>query len=168
MTAKDWINYLQLIPHVEGGAYRENYRAGITLPANDFSINNPGNRNICTSIYFLLQQGECSLFHRIKSDEIWYFHDGGVLLIYEIKPAGELFTWSLGKNIARGNQPQVIISAKSWFAAVPSPETVFCLAGCMVSPGFDFADFELGKRENLIRQYPQHQGIIEKLTLAKK
>lgn len=137
--AADYIIQLQLQPHPEGGFFKEIYRSPKEMPFEGFE----GNRNLSTSIYFLLNAGQKSALHRIKSDEIWYFHDGGPLDIIEIDENGKEIITRLGKNISKGEVLQYVVKANRWFGATLPDESSFCLAGCQVTPGFDFRDFEL-------------------------
>lgn len=163
-TASFWIEHLQLTSHIEGGAFREIYRAPLQLPQSVLTPEHGGDRSAATSIYFLLQQGDFSAFHRIASDELWHFYDGHSLCIYEITPEGELKRHLLGRNPDKGEALQVLIPAGSWFGSrVEEPEG-FALCGCIVSPGFDFADFELADRSKLQEMYPQHASLIAEMT----
>jgi uncharacterized protein len=157
-TAAYWRETLQLTQHVEGGSFRETYRAPLVLqqPA--------GPRAASTGIYFLLEDGEFSAFHRIASDEMWHFYDGVTLHIYEIKPNGTLYVHRMGRDIAQGEQLQLVIPAGSWFASSVEETGGFALVGCTVAPGFDFADFELAERAALSQLFPQHAGLIGMLT----
>ncbi len=161
-NAQYWIDKLQLTPHVEGGAYGEVYRANLILPHSALTKTHNSDRNAMTSIYFLLQHGEFSAFHRIASDELWHRYDGGTLCIYEITPDGQLIRHLLG--IEEGAMPFVMIPAGSWFGSRVEQEDSFTLCGCTVAPGFDFADFELADRKALSAQYPAHSGIIAEMT----
>lgn len=134
-----YISTLDLQPHPEGGYFRETYRNGREMNFPDFE----GKRNLCTSIYFLLKAGQRSALHRIKSDEIWYHHDGGALDILEIDEQGKHISTRLGKDIIQGEVMQHVVKAGRWFGAVLPENSPYCLAGCQVSPGFDFRDFEL-------------------------
>jgi predicted cupin superfamily sugar epimerase len=139
MTSKDYIQHLQLIPHPEGGYYKETYRSPLEITVEGFS----DQRSISTSIYFLLEQGQESALHRIKSDEIWFYQDGDCLEIIEIDEHNAEVITLLGKNIIRGEVLQHVVKAGRWFGARLKPESSFCLFACQVSPGFDFRDFEL-------------------------
>jgi predicted cupin superfamily sugar epimerase len=88
--------------HVEGGAFRETYRADMLLPQNILTAGHKGERAVSTAIYFLLQAGEFSAFHRIASDELWHHYDGNALSIYEITASGVLLKHLLGKNLDMG------------------------------------------------------------------
>jgi uncharacterized protein len=158
-----WIEQLQLLPHPEGGAFREVYRSGLKIPKKDLPEGFAGQRSICTSIYFLLRQGEISAFHRIASDEIWHFYAGSTLTVYEIVPeTGRLIKHHLGPGCLKAEVFQTTIPAGSWFAAKCEQE--YSLVGCTVSPGFDFEDFELGERKKLITAFPVHEHLIVSLT----
>ena len=129
------IQKLSLQPHPEGGFYKETYRSIDTCL--------DGSRNLQTAIYFLLTSDNVSHFHRIKSDEIWYFHDGQTLEIIEIDSNGNETITRLGKDILNGEVLQHVVPAGIWFGARLAEHSEYCLVGCQVSPGFDFKDFEL-------------------------
>jgi predicted cupin superfamily sugar epimerase len=139
MTSKDYIQHLQLILHPEGGYYKETYRSPLEISLEGFD----DLRSISTSIYFLLEKGQQSALHRIKSDEIWFHQDGDSIEIIELDENNIEVITSLGKNILRGDVLQHVVKAGRWFGARLKPESSFCLVACQVSPGFDFQDFEL-------------------------
>ena len=158
MSAKQIIDKLTLIRHPEGGFYKETYRSDHII-VND----KKENRNVSTAIYYLLENEDRSLFHRIQSDELWFFHVGEPLEIVSIERE-QLTTTTLGNDIAQDEFPQMRIPANTWFGARVKNAKGFSLVSCVVSPGFDFADFELAKREDLIREFPHLKDAIEKLT----
>jgi hypothetical protein len=162
-TAEWWIDQLKLLPHPEGGYFREVYRSDLRLPQQALPLGFGGNRAASTAIFYLLNQGDFSAFHRIKSDEVWHHYDGGALEIVSIDAQGELKKDILGKA-AEGSLPLVVIPADTWFAARPAADAAFVLAGCTVAPGFDFEDFEMGSRNQLLSQFPQHLSLISNLT----
>lgn len=164
-TAESLIKQLNLIKHPEGGYYRETYRSDIVVPQDVLPAAFDASRRICTSIYFLLPSSERSLLHRIQSDELWHYHAGAPLSIYVIMN-GQLTIHRLGPNIATGERFQVVVPATAWFGAICMTENSFTLAGCTVSPGFDFKDFELAKRSSLIGLYPDLKQEIINLTQA--
>ena len=139
MTSHFYINHFSLLPHPEGGYYKETFRSEKSFQFEGFE----GERSICTSIYFLLEKGQTSALHRIKSDEIWYFHDGHTLEIIELDSNGNETITRLGKDILNGEVLQHVVPAGIWFGARLAAHSEFCLVGCQVSPGFDFKDFEL-------------------------
>lgn len=159
-----WKEKLEMTAHIEGGAFKEIYRAGLVLPKHVLTSAHVGDRNAMTSIYFLLEHGEFSALHRIASDELWHHYDGATLCIYEIDMSGNLFKHLLGKDIENGDMPTVLIKAGSWFGSRVEVEDAFSLCGCTVAPGFDFEDFELADRKQLQEEYPAHANLIQELT----
>ncbi|MDZ5252859.1 cupin domain-containing protein [Clostridium sp. LIBA-8841] len=156
-----FIKSLDMTSHPEGGYFKESFVSDSKLAPNTLHINEE--RYLWTSIYFLLRTGEVSNFHRLKSDEMWYFHAGEPLTIYMISPEGELIEKQLGLNIEKGESPQVLVP-KDYIFGSSMNRKGFSLVGCMVAPGFNFKDFELFEREDLLKKYPKHKEIIEKLT----
>jgi predicted cupin superfamily sugar epimerase len=152
------IQRLHLQPHPEGGYYRETYASEVEAPTAS------GVRRCATSIYYLLANGDRSAFHRLQSDEIWYFHAGCGLVIHVLDPAGHHYQYRLSPDIAGGGAPQVVIRAGLWFGAELQEPNGYCLVGCSVSPGFHFSDLELARRDALIQEYPQHESLIRHLT----
>jgi predicted cupin superfamily sugar epimerase len=152
---------LGLVRHPEGGWYRECYRCQETVPGDALPDRFGGARSFCTSIYFLLEHGDISALHRIKSDELWHFYAGSPLTVHAITPEGDHRQWLLGA--AAGAAFQAAVPAGCWFGA-EIPAGAFALVGCTVSPGFDFADFELAERGRLEAEYPQHHALIRRLT----
>lgn len=167
-TARFWIKLLHLKKHPEGGYYREAYRSGEMIADRHLPNRYNGGRSFATAIYFLLNGKEYSAFHRLKSDEIWHFYDGTSVCIYMIEDNGVLVKGRLGLNVAAGDRPQFIIKMGTWFAAKPDNPRSYTLLGCTVAPGFDFADFEIGRRRELIRQFPRHRALIAGMTRPEK
>lgn len=163
-TADELAQQLQLLPHPEGGYYKEVYRSAGIIPQAVLGGTFSGERNYCTGIYFMLTGSNFSAFHRIKSDELWHFYDGDSCEVSVIHLNGQLEVIRLGRNIVAGEVYQAVVPAGAWFASRCTNADGFTLTGCTVSPGFDFADFEMAEREVLLQQYPQHKTVIEKLT----
>jgi len=163
MTADEIVKLLQLQPHPEGGSYKETYRSTDSIPSQALPANFKGDRPYSTAIYFLLQHGDYSAFHRIESDECWHFYEGGTLLIHVIDEEGTYSCIHLGRQIDNCELFQYVVPARSWFASEPAPGVAFSLVGCTVSPGFDFADFEMATKETLSTQFPQQLAIINRL-----
>lgn len=130
-TAQEIIAQLGLLPHPEGGHYRETFR--------DTRVDANG-RAASTAILFLLARGEHSHWHRIDAVEIWHFHAGAPLTLEISDDAGRR-TIRLGPDVLNGETPQTIVPANAWQAARSTGD--WTLAGCTVAPGFDFATFEL-------------------------
>jgi predicted cupin superfamily sugar epimerase len=159
-----WIEKLGLEPHPEGGFYRQVYRAGEFVEAEALPDRFGGRRAFSTSIYFLLRAGDVSRFHRLKSDEIWHYHDGRPLLLHILEREGEHRAIRLGKNSETGEAFQAVVPAGLWFGAEVDAFDGFSLVGCTLAPGFDFADFELARREPLLAEFPAHEDLIRRLT----
>ncbi len=155
-TSEQLIAHLGLHQHPEGGYYKETYRSDLSVTRADGA-----NRALSTLIYFLMPHSKFSKFHRIQSDELWMYQDGEAITIYMIFPDGNLEIKEVGKDISSGQQLQLIIPAGVIFGAEVKQANGFNLSACMVSPGFDFMDFELFKSVDLIALYPQHAQIIQ-------
>jgi len=162
-SAQGLITQLELVRHPEGGWFRETYRSTESVSAQALPERFDGSRVLSTAIYFLLEEEEFSALHRIKSDEMWHFYAGSPLLIHAIFPDGRYSARRLGSDCAAGDLYQVVVSAGCWFGAELAGKQ-FALVGCTVSPGFDFADFEMADRQQLSACYPQHAELIERLT----
>lgn len=167
MDKKDatyWVKRLGLEPHPEGGYYRQTYRSEITIARQALPAGFGGDRAASTAIYFLLAGKNFSAFHRLRSDEVWHFYAGSPLLVHVIDLSGKHSTLFLGSVLDVGQTLQAVVPAGCWFASHVWDWKSYTLVGCTVAPGFDFEDFEMGKREALARQYPQHREIIQRLT----
>lgn len=157
-NADYWRKQLNLIAHPEGGSYVSSLTASANIPTKN------GERPLFTSIYFMLAEGEVSHFHQLQSDEIWYYHDGAPLVVHMISEEGKYSTVKLGVHMDSGEQPQLVVSAGTIFGSSMTGESGYSLVGCMVSPGFDFKDFKLFSEDELIKRFPEHAMIIEKMT----
>jgi predicted cupin superfamily sugar epimerase len=162
-TIQKIIQQFNLRPHPEGGWYRQTYKSDESIAAGALPERFGGSRSFSTAIYYLLEAGNFSAFHRIKSDECWHFYAGGPLHIYIIHKNGELELVTLGNEFEKGHWFQFVVPAGCWFASRPAPGSAFCFAGCTVSPGFEFEDFELCDANELADLYPQHEAIIREL-----
>lgn len=160
MDPKKLIQTLDLKPHPEGGFYKETYRG-----TSEIEIENHKTRNTATAIYYLLIDEDKSHFHKVLSDEIWLYHQGETVEIYEIDDSGNMIIHHLGIDIQNGEKLQIVIPKNHWFAAKIKGNAGFCLVSCIVAPGFEFEDFILAKKEDLLKQYPDHQDIIEQMCL---
>jgi uncharacterized protein len=147
VNAEDVARRLGLAPHPEGGFYRETYRSPLLLELPD------GRRRAAsTAIHYLLPPGAWSAWHRVASDEVWHHYDGGALRLHLL---------GTGTRILDRENPQAVVPAGVWQAAEPLDEAVLC--GCTVAPGFDFADFEMGRGDELLRAYPDEEALIRRL-----
>ena len=153
-TGNSWVKHLDMSPHPEGGYYKETYRSVETLD---------GEQAMMTSILFLLTFENASNFHRIQSDEHWYFHEGSPLTVHVI---GESVHEQkrLGLDLSAGQSPYHLVKKQDIFGSEVQEEGGYALVSCAVAPGFMFRDFELFSRQELLDQYPQHEQIICRLT----
>ena len=158
---KDLIQHYHLLPHPEGGYYKETYRSEESIPATGLPAKFSGERAFSTAIYFLLLKDSFSAFHRIRSDECWHFYEGDSLHVHVLHINGSYELIRLGKNRTEGEVYQAVVPAGAWFASESMGEYSF--AGCTVAPGFDFQDFELAKASELKKLYPNHPELLERL-----
>lgn len=156
MNPEELIAHFALVPHPEGGFYRRTYCSSGTIPQAALPPDFAGPRPFGTAILFLLREGGYSRLHRIRQDEIWHFYLGGPLRLA-----------LLGQNPLDGQHLQYAVPAGFWFGATPSPGSGFSLAGCTVSPGFDFADLKLGRRKELLATFPAAAACIREFCPAK-
>lgn len=163
MNAEEWITRLDMTAHPEGGYYKQSFVSDEKIT----TTNHPQERNLYTSIYFLLQSHDISHFHRLKSDELWYFHAGEAVTVHILDAKGNYRAEKLGLDIAAGERPQVLVEKGSIFGSTIEAKEAFSLVGCMVSPGFDFADFELLLQSDLLEHFPEHEEIIKKMAYKK-
>ncbi len=165
MNAQQLAAHLQLLPHPEGGFYKETYRSSESIPTAGLPARfKDGERSIATMIYFLLVDDNFSAFHKIKSDEGWHFYTGTAIRITEISPDGQLKETLLGSDIASGQTFQHLVPAGHWFASEVVGRSGYALVGCTVAPGFSFEDFEMASRHELLHLYPHLRKTIEQLT----
>jgi predicted cupin superfamily sugar epimerase len=157
------VRELQLEPHPEGGYFRETYRSSGTFNQSGLPPAFRGDRAFATAIYFLLEGRQFSAFHRILSDECWHFYQGTSLHIYVLPPSGTLSVIRLGNDPGKGELFQAVVPAGCWFASRPADPEGYALVGCTVSPGFDFADFEMADGASLTALFPAHEWLIREL-----
>lgn len=160
---KQLISHYRMQPHPEGGYFQQTYKSSGSIPLSALPEGFSGSRLFSTAIFFLLEQGNFSAFHRIKSDECWHFYEGQTLLVHIITAEAEIKTVRLGPDISNGEVYQFVVPANCWFASEPAPGTAYSFVGCTVSPGFDFADFEMADSAGLAAQYPAYGVMIHRL-----
>ncbi|WP_018342118.1 cupin domain-containing protein [Cytophaga aurantiaca] len=160
LTAEYYIEQLNLLPHPEGGYYKEMYRSGEQILVQGFD----GVRSVLTSIYFLLKNNEKSHLHRIKSDEQWFYHGGTVLEII-ILHENKLSIKLLGTNIEKGESLHITVPAGAWFGSRVKDQAGFVLVSCVVAPGFDFGDFELALYKKISREFPAYDSLLKEMCI---
>lgn len=159
--AERLVALLGLGPHPEGGYFRETWRSPLALGC----LPHGRPRAASTAIYFLLPAGSFSALHRVASDEVWHHYDGDPVELHVLD--GRVHDrFVLGRDLARGERPQHVVPAGAWQAAVPLGER-WALCGCTVAPGFDFDDFEMPSREEMLRLLPDHPEAVARLTRAR-
>ena len=160
----DLIKKLELEPHPEGGYFKETYRSVDVISKDCLPDGFNSSRNYCTGIYYLLKSDDFSAFHKVNQDEMWHFYQGDAIELTMISETGELTTTHIGNDIRNGQVPQFVVPKHYWFAARVLEPNSFALAGCTVSPGFDFKDFTLATQKELTARFPEHRNIINTLT----
>lgn len=161
--ADELIRTLGLVRHPERGYYAETYRSGNEA----FSAVHGGNRCASTAIYFLLTRADRATYlHRLRSDELFHLYEGGPLEVLLLAPNGSARVEVLGTDVARGQRPQLVIPAGTWFGTELAQGSTHCLWGCTVAPGFEFADFELAAGPELAQRYPAEAARIARMSRA--
>jgi predicted cupin superfamily sugar epimerase len=155
--AFDLITALALVPHPEGGFYRETFRSPATVENAEGAL-----RSASTAIYFLLPAGAFSAWHRVTSDEVWHHYAGDPLDVHQLDERGHRVA-RVGPDVLTGQVPQLVVPAGTYQAAI-TVGTRFALCGCTVAPGFDFADFTMPTRSELCAAFPHARDVIEALT----
>lgn len=156
---RELIAALRLQPHPEGGLFAEVYR-------DPDWVKHPRHgqmRPMFTLIHFLLPAKTFSALHRVAQAEAWHHLEGDAVEIHTLTDAGEHAVNVIGKDLAAGQKPQFVVKAGLWQAAVPKGDD-YALVGCTVSPGFEFADFEMPNRAALLAAFPSHAELVTKLT----
>lgn len=148
---------LNLQPHPEGGYYAETYRSEWQLSTDH------GPRSLMTCIYFLLTSENSSKFHQIKSDEMWFYHEGSPLTVHVLSEEG-YSKLLVGPSDKVGHLPYQMVSSGVVFGSTVDEKDSYSLVSCVVAPGFDFKDFKLFETEELLQKWPEHETIIKKLT----
>ena len=163
MTADEIIDLLQLKPHPkEDGFFVETYRSAESFSWESLPARYNGARNHSTGIYFLLKAGGFSEMHRLRSDEIFHFYSGAPADLLLLFPDGDGSLLRIGADLQAGERPQVVVPRGCWQGLRTTGE--FTLLGTTVAPGFDYSDYESGKRDELTSQYPKFAMLIQQFT----
>ncbi|MEQ7218280.1 cupin domain-containing protein [Vagococcus fluvialis] len=156
-TKEEWIKELNLEAHPEGGFYLRTEESEETITRQNKT------RKLYTSIYFVLTEESPSHFHQLTADEIWYYHDGEPLTVHCIYEDGTYEAVKVGKDTQKGERLHFNVPAGTIFGS--TVEKDYSLVSCVVVPGFDFEDFKLFTKEELLKDYPEHEEIITRLTI---
>jgi predicted cupin superfamily sugar epimerase len=160
---------LGLQPHpIEGGFFRETYRSSAVIPAAALpgAYRQGTGRSIGTAIYYLLTAETFSELHRLPTDEVFHLYLGGPVRMLQLFPDGTGGEILIGSDILAGHRPQVVVPPGVWQGSCLEPGVAFALLGATMAPGFDYADYEQGRREELMAQFPDHVELIRRLTRA--
>ena len=153
-----------MTPHPEGGWFREVWRSSLEVEHPAMPAGRTARRCGGTLIYFLLEAGDFSAFHRVRwTDEIWHLYAGGPLELHVIDDDRRHTMQLLTTDLERG-EPTALVAAGNWQAARPMANSRWAFGGCTVAPGFEFDDFEMPPAETLIAEYDEHAAIIRELT----
>ena len=165
VTAEEVIERLRLAPlTIEGGYFRENYRAPLRYRAEALPAEYGAERSASTAIYFLLTPHTFAAMHRLKSDEVHHFYAGDPVEMLQLLPDGSGAVVRIGNDLAVGCEPQIVVPAGAWQGSRLIPGGSWALLGCTVAPGFEYADFELAERGALMVAFPDHAELIAALT----
>jgi predicted cupin superfamily sugar epimerase len=164
ITAERLIKLLKLKPHPEGGYYVETYRSNELIAKEGLPARYAGPRRCGTAIYFLLTPQTFSAIHRLKTDEMYHFYLGDPVELVRLQQDGSGHLVILGSDVANGMQLQTVVSRETWQGAKLAKGGKYALLGTTVAPGFEFADFEVGRRNDLIPIYPSFRDTIIALT----
>jgi predicted cupin superfamily sugar epimerase len=156
---------LKMQPHaIEGGYFAETYKSGLVIPRGMLPSSYPGDRSVATAIYYLLTPDTFSALHRLRGDEVFHFYLGDPVEMLKLRAEGTGDITLLGQDIASGQELQHVVPAGVWQGSRLVVGGEYALLGTTVSPGFDYADYEAGRREELIAQYPKFKDKILALT----
>lgn len=148
----------------EGGYYVETYRSTEKTIPLLLPVRYTGERAFATAILYLLTPDTCSRLHKLTSDEIWHFYLGDSVTMLQLHPDGSSDVIDLGPDVTKDHQVQVTVPKDTWQGAFLKHKGEFALMGTTTAPGFEFDDFDLGRREQLLEQYPSRRDLILKLT----
>jgi predicted cupin superfamily sugar epimerase len=164
MSIETLISRFNLRPHPEGGHYARTFQSSIAIKSLDERYNG-NSRPAGTSIHYLLSGNDFSALHKLRSDEIWYYHHGDFLKIHVLDDAGSLQTHLLGNALENPSAHfQLVVPAGNWFAAEVANKNSYCFVSCSVCAGFEFEDFEMAEQATLSNAFPQHKEVIERFT----
>jgi predicted cupin superfamily sugar epimerase len=165
MTADEVKQLLHLEPlAIEGGFFRETYRSRWNVSSEYLPDGFRGSRSIGTAIYYLIAPDTFSALHRLPGTEVFHFYLGDPVVMLQLLPDGTSRTVKLGPDLVNGHQPQVVVRGHVWQGCKLEPGGKWALMGTTMSPGFDYADYEIGDREALCAQYAEATQLIRQYT----
>ena len=155
------IDFYGLEPHMEGGFYKTSFSDDEDLSVEALPPEYSSPRPFMNSILYLLPNGEKSVFHRIRMNEIWAFHLGGPLELFQISPDGTSEKICLGTNILKSEKIFHVVPKGFWMGARPADDSEYSLVSCITAPGFKFEDWEAANINQLLK------SSLEKDTIDK-
>ena len=165
LTAEEIRKYLKLQPHpAEGGYFAETYRSEHLLAPNALPAGYPGARSVSTAIYYLLTPDSFSAMHRLRGDEIFHFYLGDPVELLQINANGAGEVVILGQDIVSGMKLQHVVPGGALQGSRLRAGGKYALLGTTVAPGFDYQDFEIGEREELVAKFPEWSKMLAALT----
>lgn len=168
VNAQQIIDRLGMQPHPEeGGYFVETYRCEELFPRKALPDRYHGRRSFGTAIFYLLTPETFSQLHKLDSDEIFHFYLGDPVTMLQLRPDGSSEVLMLGQDILNGEQLQVVVPRGTWQGSFLSEGGEYALLGCTVAPGFDYADYETGSRGDLLKEYPEQEELIVRLTSSR-
>lgn len=164
LTAEQIREFLKMQPHpIEGGYFAEAYRSVGSVPQSALR-NYPGDRSLSTAIYYMLTAETFSAMHRVRGDEMFHFYLGDPVEMLQLKPDGTSEVIVLGQDIAAGMRLQHNVPGGVWQGSRLREGGHYVLLGTTMAPGFEYEDYETGRRQELLARYPERSRMIESLT----
>jgi predicted cupin superfamily sugar epimerase len=164
LTAEQIRELLQMRPHpIEGGYFAETYRGAPVVPQS-LLAGYPGDRAICTAIYYLLTPDTFSAMHRVRGHEMFHFYLGDPVEMLQLKQDGSGEVILLGQDIAGGMRLQHTVPGGVWQGLRLRTGGKYALLGTTMAPGFEYEDYETGKRLELSAQFPEYSAMLAGLT----
>jgi hypothetical protein len=164
LTGEQIRELLQMRPHpIEGGYFAETYRGVPVVPQGSLP-DYPGDRAISTAIFYLLTPDTFSAMHRVRGDEMFHFYLGDPVEMLQLKEDGSGEVIVLGQDIAAGMRLQHNVPGGVWQGSRLRAGGKYALLGTTMAPGFEYEDYETGKRQNLISRYREYSQLIISLS----
>jgi hypothetical protein len=165
MTADEVKQLLHLEPlAIEGGFFRETYRSRWNVSSEYLPDGFRGSRSIGTAIYYMITPETFSALHRLPGTEVFHFYLGDPAVMLQLRTDGSSCMVTLGPDLGKGHQPQVVVRGHVWQGCRLAPGGKWALMGTTMSPGFDYADYEIGDRQQLSAQYAEAAELIRGYT----
>ena len=160
VMADELVKTLNLVPHPLGGFYAETMRAKTTVKPLDNSGRDV--RDAYSVIYCLLRGSDIDAWHKVKSEESFFYNKGSHVILHMLTEDGKYKTETIGDPTVDAKAHfHYHVPKNVWFALEPEDKSSYCLLSVVVAPGFDFKDCEFGEKEKMLGMFPQHKNIVE-------